>query len=180
MTTTKTGGPGVAAIPADELAEKISALVGNLNPIDHMDCAALLIATCDLRTREALALTWADVDFDAAALDVRRACDATGAAAPLNVPHTVALPSAAAEALRRRRAVQAAYFKRYAAHLVEQGDVSAEARIVSTPEGKPVRPKSLSRWWHDKRCDFGMWGWTLNDLRKARIAVAAANAEAGR
>ena len=40
-----------------------------------------------------------------------------------------------------------------------------------------MRPKTLSRWWHDKRCDFGMFGWTLADLRRARTLAVAMPAD---
>ena len=178
MTTTRPGGIDIAAIPADELESKVEYLVGSLNPIDHMDCAALLMATCDMRTREALALRWEDVDFDAGTIDVRRACDESGSPSPVKVRRTIDLPAVTAEGLRRRRTVQTAYFKRYAKNLVgsENGQavVRSDAPIVATPEGKPVRPKAFSRWWHDKRCDFEMPGWTLSDLRRARMAIEMA------
>jgi len=184
MTTTAAGGFDVANIPADELADMLLWLVNNLNPIDHMDCAALLMATCDLRTREALALRWQDADLDAKELHVAYTCDELGNPKPVKAKFTVKMPACAADGLRKRRTVQTAYFKRYAKHLIdregEQATVSLLAPIVSTPEGKPVRPKAFARWWHDRRCDFNMFGWTLSDLRKARMIAAAANSEAGR
>ena len=183
MTTTRSGGFDVAAIPADELSDKLMWLVSNLNPIDHMDCAALLMATCDLRTREALALSWSDADLDARSLNVANSCDELGNPKPAKVARTVKLPTVAVESLRSRRAVQGRYFKRYAPGLLasEDGDPlpAPDSPIVSTPEGNRIRPKAFARWWHDKRCDFGMFGWTLSDLRRARM-MASADAEAGR
>ena len=184
MTTTRNAGFDVAGTPPAELAEMLALLQSKLNPIDHMDCAALLMATCDLRTREALALQWRDADLKALTLEVARSCDELGNPAPAKVLRTIAMPEATAEGLRRRRTVQTAYFKRYARALVTHDSGAAavvpKAPIVSTPEGRPVRPKMFSRWWHDRRADFGMCGWTLNDLRKARIIVESLHAEAGR
>lgn len=184
MTTTKPAGFSIADIPVDVLKDKLAWLESGLNPIDHMDCAALLMATCDLRTREVLALQWRDVDLDGLALDVRRTCDELGNPRPAREARAVRLPLAAAKGLQKRRTVQTAYFKRYARHLVAcdcgSAALAPEAPVVSTPEGKPIRPKAFARWWHDKRADFEMCGWTLSELHAARAIVAASDAEAGR
>lgn len=76
---------------------------------------------------------------------VGRACDEAGNPAPVKAPRTVELPSIASEGLCRRRTVQTAYLKRHAKSLMEhetgQAAVRSDALIVSTPEGKPIRPR---------------------------------------
>ena len=88
-----------------------------------------------------------------------------------------------ADHLREFRNRQGAYLARYAPGLVRRAAVAAPAGvpldvpIVANQLGERTLPRTLSRWWHGRRGELGLEGWTLNDLRRAATAVIDADGE---
>ncbi len=103
---------------------------------DRLYALLFVSATLGLRQNEALALRWDDLDLDAGTMRVDQSKTAAG-------ERTLPLVAGTHDVLKRHRARQ----------LVDQhraGPLWSDHGLVFTrPDGKPIPPRELVRWWHD-------------------------------
>lgn len=103
---------------------------------------------------------------------------------PAKVKRTAKLPTVALDALRELRAAQGKRLSTYWKHLatIEDGILVAapDIPIVCNLKGFHIPPRELSSWWYQKACEFDMFGWSLNELRRAQMFMAAIGMKAGR
>lgn len=133
------------ALTAGEAAAVLSTARG-----DRLYALAHLVLHLGLRRGEALALHWADVDFDGGDLHVRGTLKRKrGGGAYVDRPktkageRTIPLIAPVAEALAEHRKLQAV-------ERAEAGDIWHEQGFVFTDEaGAPVRPDQAYRWWRE-------------------------------
>lgn len=116
--------------------------------LHRVGAAFVLAVTCGLRRGEILGLRWIDLDPEAGRLRVTGALQRIGGELVRTEPksersrRSIALPGAATDALRRRRAIQAE--ERLAA-----GPEWTDTGFVFTTEiGKPMDPRNFLRQWH--------------------------------
>lgn len=104
-------------------AEAYSALIGKLDPKDRMQCAVLLCAVLGLRRSEAVGLSWGDVDFAEATVNVHASADDHGG---VKEPKTEAgyrllpMPQHLADALMERKREAVPLLLKYAPHKTAQ------------------------------------------------------------
>jgi integrase len=134
-----------------------------------------VLATTGLRLGEALGLEWGDVDLTGRSLTVRRSmAKAHRGGYELAEPktsrsrRTVMLPAIALEALRRRKAAQAA------ARLAAGSAWQDQARIVFTDAvGRPLRPDAVSAAFRATAARLGL-PVRLHDLRHTAASLLLA------
>ena len=177
-------------------AAAYSALLAALDPTNRMQCAVLLCATLGLRRSEALGLSWGDVDFADASINVHASTDDHAA---LKEPKTEAgyrllpMPQHLADALMRRKAEVMPGLLKYhpektvivlakgsekPAGAVEIGgtfyDLDPHVAVCCDCDGVRPLPQALTAWWGHHRKKFGLEGWTLHGLRHSFLSLAAA------
>src|SRR5262249_94990 len=116
-----------------QLAELLGALGDEYRPL------AAVLAYAGLRLSEALALSWRDIDLDAAELSVREQLDRTGTAVPLKTASsagTLDLLPALVRELRAHRGRRAGK----GIHLV-----APNALVFATLDGKPHGHRNVLR-----------------------------------
>ncbi len=131
----------------------------------------LLAASTGLRRGELLALRWVDIDFEGAALTVRRSLEETKALGlRFKAPKTasgariVSLPKLAVDALRKHRIEQAKV-------RLALGQGRGEENLVfPTIDGKPWRPSALSDSFTYVVARSGLGHLRLHDLRHSHAS----------
>jgi integrase len=163
-TTTKTDD----ALDLDGVKQLIAAAEA-----DRLEALWVMAVTVGLRKGEALALTWGDVDPDAAQVTVRGTLRRIpGQGLVVNAPkcergaRVVALPPLCVDALRRRR--QAQRLERIAA-----GPRWTDTGYVFTTEvGTPIDPDNLQRAWRKVTDRAGLGRLRFHALRHSAATVA--------
>jgi integrase len=139
---------------------------------DRLEALWLIAVTVGLRKGEALALTWNDVNLNAAEVTVRGTLRRLpGRGLTVNAPksergaRTVALPSIAVEALRRRRQTQR--LERMAVkHWTDTG------YVFTTEVGTPIDPDNLQRAWRKLTARAGLGVLRFHALRHTAATLA--------
>lgn len=184
MASKPTNSPNARKELTEEAVDHIMWLTSQIDTSDQFECTVLLIATTDLCPSEVLALTWADIDWESATANVERANVYARGIVPAKVKRIVELPPIALDALRELRAAQGKRLSTHWKHLAvveDDTEVAApDVPIVCNLKGFHIAPRELSSWWYQKVCEYDMFGWSLNDLRRAQKLMAAIDAEAGR
>lgn len=133
----------IEILPADQIADVLAKLDGHtLYPI-----VSLALAT-GMRRGELLGLEWGDVDLDGAALRVERSLEETKAGLRLKPPKTkrgrrnITLPPETVTMLRAHRVAQMEL--RFA---IGAGGIKPDTLVISTIEGKPIRPRNITKAW---------------------------------
>ncbi len=142
---------------------------------DRLEALWVTAVVVGLRKGEALALTWGDIDLDAAELTVRGSLRRVpGHGLVLNAPKSergarvVALPPLCVDVLRRRKQTQR--LERVAA-----GPRWTDSGYVFTTEiGTPIDPDNLHRAWRKMTTKAGLEPLRFHTLRHSAATVALA------
>lgn len=134
-----------------------------------MHLPVLLALTTGMRRGEILGLRWKDVDVDRAAVSVTQTLEQTKDGLAFKEPktdrsrRTIALPSLAADALRRHRA-------RQAEHRLKIGRAYVDRDLVCCrPDGEPLSPRSLTKAFAELARKRGL-KLRFHDLRHSHIS----------
>ncbi len=128
-------------------AEQINDVIAKLEGLDMHTIAIVAFAT-GIRRGELAALRWSDVELDAATIRVERSLEQTAKGIEFKPPktaagrRTIALPSAAVAALRRRRKEQLEI--RVA---IGAGRLPDDALVFGNLDGTPRKPHTFSDAW---------------------------------
>lgn len=154
-------------------AEQAQALLAALQG-DRLEQVFRVMLATGLRRGEALALRWADVDLNAAALRVRATLSRTSAGLALGEPKTdrsrriVTLPRSAVEALRVQRVQQAQ-------ERLRAGSAWSDHDFVFTTEvGTPLEPRNVLRRFQTVATSVGLDGIGLHTLRHSAASFLLA------
>ena len=150
----------VRALTVDEARRLVAVIKG-----DRFEALWLCALTLGLRKGELLGLRWADIDFEAGTLTVRRALQRVDGRLVLVEPKTslsrrkVPVPAATLAALRSRRTQQERERCALEGEWVESG------LVFTTYSGKAVDPRNLNRSWYVVRERAGLGLVRVHDLR---------------
>jgi integrase len=120
-----------------------------------------------MRRGEVLGLRWADVDFDAATLSVRRSVSCTGY--EVHTTPTKTRTSRRAIDLDQRTVAVLRDWRHH--QLAELGPDAADGAVFTRPDGRPVHPHSLSQTVDRLQRAAGVPPIRLHDLRHTHATL---------
>lgn len=142
---------------------------------DRLYALWLLAATTGMRRGELLGLRWRDVDLDSTSIHVRQAITVARYEIVTGTPKTdtgaraIAIDSGTADALRSHATTQMKERE-----LLGGEPVGPDSLVFTLPDGKPIHPEQLSRWFARQARSSGLPPIRLHDVRHSYVSALLA------